>query len=263
MPGQTLYQISVNKLGKYDDQVLEKLRGLNPRTQGSRSYSVGPETSNSRSDITSYRLTTCGRAGFECCIRRGRETMSKNFELMQQAGKEQPIRPVRQQEPISPILTGNGHGNGHRNGTRAGLNLDELAQEETLKLVQRVFLVQASEPPRTVVFAGIDHGNGCSRTCARTAEVLAANIAGKVCLVDANLRSPALPEFFGMTNHHGLTDSLLQDGPILSFAKQVGTDNLWLLSCGSLASDSASLLNLDPLEDPFGGNATRFRLHPD
>lgn len=169
--------------------------------------------------------------------------MSKNFELMQQAGKEQPIRPVRQQEPISPILIGNGHGNRHRNGTRAGLNLDELAQEETLKLVQRVFLVQTSEPPRTVVFAGIDHGNGCSRTCARTAEVLAANIAGKVCLVDANLRSPALPEFFGMTNHHGLTDSLLQDGPILSFAKQVGTDNLWLLSCGSLASDSAGLLN--------------------
>jgi general secretion pathway protein A len=30
MPGQTLYQISVKKLGKYDDQVLEKLRGLNP-----------------------------------------------------------------------------------------------------------------------------------------------------------------------------------------------------------------------------------------
>ncbi|MGA7921626.1 MAG: AAA family ATPase [Candidatus Acidiferrales bacterium] len=30
LPGQTLYQISVNKLGRYDDQVLEKLRGLNP-----------------------------------------------------------------------------------------------------------------------------------------------------------------------------------------------------------------------------------------
>jgi general secretion pathway protein A len=30
MPGQTLYQISVSKLGKYDDQVLEQLRGLNP-----------------------------------------------------------------------------------------------------------------------------------------------------------------------------------------------------------------------------------------
>ena len=29
-PGQTLYQISLNKLGKYDGKVLEQLRGLNP-----------------------------------------------------------------------------------------------------------------------------------------------------------------------------------------------------------------------------------------
>ncbi len=29
-PGQTLYEISVNKFGKYDDTVLEELRGLNP-----------------------------------------------------------------------------------------------------------------------------------------------------------------------------------------------------------------------------------------
>jgi general secretion pathway protein A len=29
-PGQTLYQISLNKLGKYDGKVLEELRGLNP-----------------------------------------------------------------------------------------------------------------------------------------------------------------------------------------------------------------------------------------
>jgi hypothetical protein len=29
-PGQTLYQISLNKFGKYDGEVLEQLRGLNP-----------------------------------------------------------------------------------------------------------------------------------------------------------------------------------------------------------------------------------------
>jgi hypothetical protein len=30
MPGQTLYQISVEELGKYDGKVLEQLRELNP-----------------------------------------------------------------------------------------------------------------------------------------------------------------------------------------------------------------------------------------
>jgi len=176
--------------------------------------------------------------------------MSKNFELMQQTGRGPAV--ASNQVPQKPFSAGpsngNGNGNGHRNGAGAGLNLNELAQEETLKLVQRVFLLQAGEPPRTVIFAGIDHGNGCSRVCAQVAQVLAANIPGKVCLVDANLRSPSLPEFFGMTNHYGLTDALLQEGPISSFAKQIRGGNLWLLSCGSLASDSANLLHSDRLK---------------
>jgi Mrp family chromosome partitioning ATPase len=171
--------------------------------------------------------------------------MSKNFELMQQVGLESSTQsaasaPRKMAFAPSPI-----NGNGDRNGAK--LNLDELAQEETLKLVQRVFFVQSGVAPRVVLFAGIDKGNGCSRICVRAAEVLAANTPGRVCLVDANLRSPSLPEFFGVTNHHGLTDALLQDGPILSFAKQVRT-NLWLLSCGALASDSANLLNSERLK---------------
>ena len=87
-----------------------------------------------------------------------------------------------------------------------------------------------------------------SRICVRVAETLAKNIRGSVCLVEANLRSPALPAMFGTTNHHGLTDALLQDGPIRSFTKPVRGENLWLLSSGALASDSAKLLNSERLK---------------
>jgi Mrp family chromosome partitioning ATPase len=171
--------------------------------------------------------------------------MSKNFELMQQVGLESPTPAASNGARKVTFATSSVNGNSDRGGAK--LNLDDLAQEETLKLVQRVFLVQTGVAPRLVLFAGIDSGNGCSRICVRAAETLAANVPGRVCLVDANLRSPSLPEFFGITNHHGLTDALLQDGPILTFAKQVRT-NLWLLSCGSLASDSANLLNSDKLK---------------
>lgn len=170
--------------------------------------------------------------------------MSKNFELMQQAGIETPIAPTPEAKFTLPLRNGNGHA--HTNGH--GLNIDRFAKEESLKLVQRVFLLQAGEPPRVVVFAGIDHGNGCSRLCARTAETLAKNTQETVCLVDANLRTPGLPEYFGVTNHYGLTDSLLQDGAIRTFAKQLRQENLWLLSCGSLSSDSANLLNSERLK---------------
>jgi Mrp family chromosome partitioning ATPase len=70
-------------------------------------------------------------------------------------------------------------------------------------------------------------------------------------LLEANLRSPALPGLFGTTNHYGLTDALLQEGPIRSFAKPLRGDNLWLLSSGSLAPDSAKLLNSDRLKTRF------------
>ena len=96
-----------------------------------------------------------------------------------------------------------------------------MAKEESLKLVQRLFLAKSTPVIRTVVFAGIDHGNGCSRICVDAAATLAANTTGSVCIVDANLRSPTLPEMFGVTNHFGLTDALRQEGPARRFARQL------------------------------------------
>lgn len=178
--------------------------------------------------------------------------MSKNFELMQQAGLDQSLRPVRVPDvPSSPRRrAGNRrHTNGHTKG--APLDIEQFAREESLRLVQRIFLLQTQAPPRAVVFAGIDHGNGCSEICASVAQTLASNVRGSICLLEANLRSPALPGLFGTTNHFGLTDALLQEGPIRSFAKPLRGDNLWLLSSGSLAPDSAKLLNSDRLKARF------------
>lgn len=170
--------------------------------------------------------------------------MSKNFELMQQAGMERKIAPTP--ELMTAFSVDDVTGNGHRNGT--GLDLDQMAREESLKLVERVFLLHAGECPHAVVFAGVDLGDGCSRICADTAKTLARNVSGSVCLVDANLRSPSLHRFLGVTNHHGLTDALNEEGTIRDFTKQLRPDNLWLLSGGSFATDSPSLLSSDRLK---------------
>ena len=122
--------------------------------------------------------------------------MSKNFELMQQAASERPFQSAPSTTESANLMHGNGNGFAKSNGH--GLDLDRFAREETLKLVQRVFLLQASTAPRVVMFAGVDQGNGCSRICAQTAEVLAANLAGTVCVIDANLRTPSMPEYFGV-----------------------------------------------------------------
>jgi Mrp family chromosome partitioning ATPase len=164
--------------------------------------------------------------------------MSRYFNLMRQLETNLGYGSDRTVASAPVVLNEAGSGGG----------LLDWASEEALKLVQRIFLLQTKEPPRVVVFAGIDHGNGCSRISRAVAEALAKNAAGPVCLVEANFRSPGMPTLFGTANHHGLTDALLHKGPIRSFTKPTTNGRLWLFSAGSLAADSPSLLSSGQLK---------------
>jgi capsular exopolysaccharide synthesis family protein len=171
--------------------------------------------------------------------------MSRNFELMQQAGRVREFPPIQAEQPWVEEREV------RQEAAHKALSFGQFAREESLRLVQRTFLLQSDDPPRAVVFASVDHGNGCSQLCAQTAETLAANTSGSICLVDANLRSPALPQLFNTTNHCGLTDALRQTGSIRTFVKPLGVRNISLLSCGSIGADAPSLLTSDALKNRF------------
>jgi receptor protein-tyrosine kinase len=165
--------------------------------------------------------------------------MSKHFELLQELEKEQSRRSEPIPEPIFPLdelVATSGD-------QTTGSDQSRWATDEALRLVQQLFLLQTQAPPRVVVFAGVDHGSGCSQISASVAETLAKHSKRPVCLVEANFRSPALPEMFGTTNHYGLTDALLRKEPITSFVKPLPQENLWLLSAGKLAEDSPELFS--------------------
>lgn len=164
--------------------------------------------------------------------------MSKHFELMNEA-----LREIEKPAPqsASPILLPNEGPESHP----ASPAFDRMAQEECLKLVQRIFLSQPANASRTVVFAGVDQGAGCSRICVETARILATNTSASICVVDANFRTPSLPEFFGVTNHRGLSNSLFEEGEVRTFIKQVKPVNLYLLSAGAVNAGSPALLNSD------------------
>ncbi len=162
--------------------------------------------------------------------------MSKHFELMQRIERQRSLGIEPDPAPTTAIANRN-HGPSPGN----------WASEEALRLVQQVFLLQTQEPPRVVVFAGIDHGNGCSRICASVAQTLARNDCGRVCLVEANFRSPGLPALFGVANHYGLAEALLGEGPVGNFTKPLQQENLWLLSSGTLGEDSPGMLASESL----------------
>jgi succinoglycan biosynthesis transport protein ExoP len=167
--------------------------------------------------------------------------MSRNFDLMQEMEREQLFHSDRVVEPAFPAPAENPHLDAHR----------QSDGDSTLGLVQRIFLQRTEESPRVVVFAGIDHGNGCSQIAASVAETLAGNASAAVCLVEANFRSPSLPAMLGTTNYHGLTDALQKEGPVRSFIKRVSNDRLWLLSSGRLVADSPTLLTSERMKERF------------
>jgi len=127
-------------------------------------------------------------------------------------------------------------------------DFDASSQEECLRLVQRIFLAQPPDAGRAIVFAGVDRGDGCSRICAESARTLSAHVAGSVCLVEANFRTSSLAQFFGVSNHRGLADSLVGNASIRSFTVQLQPSNLWLLSAGALMPESLSRLTSDSLK---------------
>ncbi len=179
--------------------------------------------------------------------------MSNNFELMQEMLRETEID--RETSPASqsgPIL----FPASVESTARRPAAFDGVAQEECLKLVQRIFLRQ---PSQVIVFAGIDNGDGCSRICAETALILAANTPASVCVVDADFRAPSLPDFFGVTNHLGLSNSLIEAGAIRTFTKQLKSPNLFLLSAGDQTRGLSPQLSSDSFKIRFKELREEFR----
>ncbi len=169
--------------------------------------------------------------------------MSKNYELLRSAEKDLELfrtdllASTGEKKSHPAVIRGNGH-----------LRRGDHVREEILQLVQRVFLANVQGAPQMVVFSAVEQGNGCSWICARAGEALAALGEGRVCLVDANLQSPMLHQYFGVNGGSGLANAILQEGPVHNFVQAIHNSNLWLMSGSALPSNGASVMNRDRLK---------------
>ena len=157
--------------------------------------------------------------------------MSRNFELLRQldieAGATESPRPSAADRisavEVAPILS---------------RQASSVSNEEMLRLIQRVFLSAKEGAPKQVVLCGVDSENGSSSVCAMAGRTLAANTSRRVCLVDANVRSPRLAGMLGLggTNPFSGTSAPLRDQ-----CAKVG-NNLWLAGPSMLADKGHVLL---------------------
>jgi capsular exopolysaccharide synthesis family protein len=132
--------------------------------------------------------------------------------------------------------------------------LDSRAREQVAKLVHNLLLMRNASDTRFVVVCATGHGEGCSWISSRTAEGLAGQLQGSVCLIDANLRSPSLHRSFGLQREPGFSDALVSFSPIKEYAKtasKLRDDNLWVIPCGSPNADPNTLLTSERLQLRF------------
>jgi capsular exopolysaccharide synthesis family protein len=165
--------------------------------------------------------------------------MSRNFDLLHDMERYHEVRPVQTVEPALRIPV----------AEDTVYQRPGVVDDGSVRLVQQLLAPQAVDAPRMVVFAAIEHGNGCTHTAVSVAEALAASGGRSVCLVEANFRSPAKSGIFRTNNeHHGLSDALSRDGQIRTYTKSTRNNMLWVMSAGSLATDSANLLSSERLK---------------
>jgi Mrp family chromosome partitioning ATPase len=112
-------------------------------------------------------------------------------------------------------------------------DLETIRYREEVKLVQRIFPLNAQRSPQLVMFSSAEREAHACTISARSGEILAARSEGPVCVVDADLRSPFLHRYFRVENRRGLSDALCESGPVQDFAQHL-SNNLWVMPSGSV-----------------------------
>jgi len=115
-----------------------------------------------------------------------------------------------------------------------------LADEETTKLVQRLFILPNLNAPKAVVFSSVQ-GDQSDGIYLRAGAALATQRTGSVCIVDANLGAPSLHRMLHIPLMPGLLESVHDSGPITDFVVKLA-DNMWVLPAGSSKSKTQHAL---------------------
>ncbi len=151
--------------------------------------------------------------------------MSRNFDILHR----EVSGPTKFQVPIKPEAAAPAASAGRpaSNGS--------AVEDEITKLVQRVFIFPDTErPPAAVAFCGVDEGAGCSWVCTHAGRMLAQQLAGRVCVIDGNYRSPSLHEKFRVEKGLGFAEAMRCSMPICDLVRTTRIGNLWLMTCGTV-----------------------------
>ena len=114
-------------------------------------------------------------------------------------------------------------------------------------------------PARNIVFTSAAPGEGKTTSVANFA-IVAAEAGSRVCLIDSDLRRPALHRLFGLQNGRGLSTALLHGFPLAELAQPTATSRLSVLTSGPPPPNPAELVGSRRMRELFESAASDFDL---
>ena len=133
--------------------------------------------------------------------------MSRDFELLQRLEREE-VRPSVFLETSARAPSGDKQGGAFRmvkraaQATRPAIRISPETRAELSRMILRTFL--ATPAIGSVMFTGVEANQNAQWLAACTADLLAETSDARVCLVDADLSSPAMHRAYSVPNRNGL-----------------------------------------------------------
>jgi hypothetical protein len=139
-------------------------------------------------------------------------------------------------------------------GVEAPWDAAGFANQQVRALVQEVFFPGRPRAARHVAFMGVEENTYVAEICIETAQVLAAQVAGSICVIEANPHHPELEEVFWRKDSEPSAAS--GEPGLLRTSCQRLADNLWLAPLRLLLDADEAALSASVL----GRRLSDFRL---
>ena len=123
-----------------------------------------------------------------------------------------------------------------------------LGAEQFRRLRTHVLRLNVSDPPKTIMVTSATAGEGKTFVAANLAAGIAHDLHFHALLVDCDLHSPSLSQWFGVQNGHGLSDYLVGRGQLPELLMKTEMEKLTLLTGGSAQAKPAELIGSRKME---------------
>lgn len=122
------------------------------------------------------------------------------------------------------------------------------AAEQFRKLRYQILRLGNHDSPRTIMVTSAMEGEGKTFVAANLAAGIAKHFHAQALLVDCDLRSPSLCDWFNLPKAKGLSDCLAGDGIPSEYVLATGVEKLGLLPAGNLRENPTELVGSKKME---------------